>query len=204
MNTESINTIKQVLFNREAVLSMILPALIYGLTYWYFDLVEAVVASGIYAIVASFFLKSTKYVAFIFALFGLIELCIIWLIPDSWLLETLFIKSLIGALQVAIIFILFSLFKEPIPKLFAEAGSPELRDWDFSSTKTCLNIWQSLSYIWVSVYFFKALILISFYPVDADTLVTLNLLLGWPLHVGLIVFSVFYIRNKFASYDTQT
>lgn len=200
MNQESLIIIKRVLFNREAILSMIVPAIIYGMTYWHLGLVSAVAASGIYAIIASFFLVSTKYIAFAFALFGLIEICIVWLIPDAWLLDALFIKSLVGAIQVAIVFLIFSLLKTPIPKLFAEAGMPELRSWDFSSTKTYLGIWQRVSYFWISMYFFKALALMFFYPVDADTLVILNLLLGWPLHVGLIIFSVSYVRLQLEKY----
>ncbi|EKO3878153.1 hypothetical protein P0F19_003419, partial [Vibrio metschnikovii] len=101
MNEENLDIVKRVLFNREAIVSMIIPAIIYAVSYWKFGLVFAVIASGAYAIIASFFLKSTKYIAFFFAFLGLIEICIAWLIPDAWLLDTLFIKSLIGALQVA-------------------------------------------------------------------------------------------------------
>ncbi|WP_217557895.1 DUF3159 domain-containing protein, partial [Vibrio metschnikovii] len=201
MNEENLDIVKRVLFNREAIVSMIIPAIIYAVSYWKFGLVFAVVASGAYAIIASFFLKSTKYIAFFFAFLGLIEICIAWLIPDAWLLDTLFIKSLIGALQVAIAFLIFSILKKPIPQLFAEAGLPELKNWEFSSTETYLSIWQRLSYVWISIYFVKALIFLFFYPVDADTLVILNLLLGWPLHVSLIIFSVSYVRVQFSKYD---
>lgn len=180
---------------------MIFPAVIYAMAYWYFGLVVAVVASGFYAIVASFFLDSTKYIAFLFAFFGFLEILIVWLIPDAWLLDTLFIKSLVGALQVAIVFLVFSLLNKPIPKLFAEAGIPELKDWQFSSTEAYLNIWQRVSHVWMSIYLIKVLMFVVFYPVDADTLVMLNLFLGWPLHVGLIIFSVSYVRTQLAKYD---
>ncbi|GGY41662.1 hypothetical protein GCM10011297_13330 [Bacterioplanes sanyensis] len=180
---------------------MIVPAIIYGLTYWHYGLVEAVIASGAYAIIASFFLKSTKYIAFLFAAFGLIEILIVWIAPDSWLIGTLFMKSLIGATQVAVLFLIFSLIKKPIPMLFAEAGMPELKEWEFSATKTYLGIWQKISYFWVLIYSIKAATLVMFYPVDADTLVMLNLLLGWPLHVGLIIISVIYVRSQLIKYD---
>lgn len=201
MNSENIGIIRRVLFNREAFMSMILPALIYGVTYKFFGLTEAVLISGVYAFLVSLILKSTKYIAFIFALFGLLEIGIVSFIPDKWLLETIFIKSLVGALQTSIIFLLFSLMGKPISQLFAEAASPKLKSWDFSHTSNYVKIWQKVSFIWITAYLFKALILISFYPVDEDTMVTLNIMLGWPVHIGLIVFSVPYVRSEFKKYE---
>ncbi|EGQ7854903.1 DUF3159 domain-containing protein [Vibrio vulnificus] len=201
MNSENISIICRVLFNREAFLSMILPALLYGVTYKFFGLTEAIFISGTYAFVVSFILKSTKYIAFIFALFGLLEIGIVSFIPDKWLLETVFIKSLVGTLQTSIVFLLFSLVSKPLPQLFAEAASPELKLWDFSQSANYVKIWQKVSFIWIAAYLTKALILLSFYPLDEDTMVTLNVLLGWPVHIGLIVFSVPYVRNQFRKYE---
>lgn len=203
MDSKNINIINRLIFNKDAILSIIIPAFIYGLTYRYFGLVEAVIVSGGYAVVASFFLQSTKYIAFVFAIFGLIEICIVWLLPANWLIETLFIKSFVGAIQTSLVFLLFTLINKPIPKLFAEIASPRLKEWHFSSTPEYFKIWQKLSYIWIAVYLLKALILFSFYPMTANELVMMNLFLGWPVHIGLIVFSVCYVRNLFAKYTTD-
>ncbi len=200
MNSDSLKIIKQILFNRDAVLSMILPALLYGLVYHYFGLVEAVIVSGLYAGCSSFFLKSAKFIVFVFSVFGLIEICLIGLLPEKWLVDTIFIKSVIGALQTAIVFLVFSLLGKPVPKLFAEVASPELKEWDFSTTKAYLNIWQKVSYTWVAVYVAKAMLFIAFYPMTTDSLVTFNLVLGWPLYLGLIAFSVPYVQAQFAKY----
>ncbi|WP_038178501.1 hypothetical protein [Vibrio rhizosphaerae] len=199
----SVKIIQRILFNRDAVLSMIVPALIYGLTYRYLGLIDAVLASGFYAILVSFWLKSTKYIAFLFAVFGLIEVAIVWLIPGQWLLNTLFVKSLVGALQTALIFLIFALINKPIPKLFAEVASPSLKQWDFSQTKAYASIWQRLSYIWVLAYLAKALLLFALYPMNADSLVTFNLVSGWPMQIGLIVFSVPYVRRQFDKYASD-
>ncbi|MEL7326135.1 MAG: hypothetical protein AAGK13_11825, partial [Pseudomonadota bacterium] len=80
-------------------------------------------------------------------------------------------------------------------------ASPELKLWDFSQSANYVRIWQKVSFIWIVAYLTKALILLSFYPVDEDTMVTLNVLLGWPVHIGLIVFSVPYVRNQFRKYE---
>lgn len=200
MASEDINIISRTLFNREAFLSMIFPALIYALTYKVWGLTEAVLVSGVYAFLVSFTLKSTKYITFIFALFGLFEIVIVAIVPETWLLETVFIKALVGAFQTSIVFLVFSMMGKPIPQLFAEVASPDLKSWDFSQTVNYRKIWQKVSMIWIMAYLLKAFILIGFYPVDEDTMVALNLTLGWPLHIGLIVFSVPYVRAQFRLY----
>ncbi|MCE2572922.1 hypothetical protein [Motilimonas eburnea] len=198
MRNNPAKLIFSLLFNRSAMLSMIVPALLYILVYRYVGLSAAVLVTGFYGLGISFVLKSLGYIALAFALFGLLEVVIVTLAPAEWLVDLVYFKMLLGALQSMLIFVVFALLGKPIPRLFAEAGQPDLLAWPFSKTATYRRIWQQASAIWVLGYATKALVLWLLYPMSEATVATLNVALGWPIHASLLVLSVLFVHHQFA------
>ncbi|MCE0558385.1 hypothetical protein [Motilimonas sp. E26] len=197
-NQNPLAILKGLLLSRDAFLSMILPALLYLGVYHYAGLLYAVLVSGIYGIVISLTLKSLGPIALVFALFGLIELLIVTFTPAGWLVDVVFIQVLAGAVKSALVFLIFSLLGKPIPRLFAELGSPELKAWEFSQTPRYQQIWQQASAIWIVAYSLKAALLWLAYPIEEATLATVKVVSGWPLHAALLVVLVYFVQYQFS------
>lgn len=198
MRNNPIGLVFSLLFNRSAMLSMVVPMLLYITVYRYMGLSAAVLVTGLYGLGISLVLKSLGYIALVFALFGLLEVVIVTLAPAAWLVDLVYFKMLLGALQSILIFMVFALLGKPIPRLFAEAGRPDLLAWSFSQTAAYQRIWQQASAIWVLGYSLKALALWWQYPISESALVVLSVALGWPVHAGLLVLSVVFVHYQFA------
>ncbi|MDF2154572.1 hypothetical protein [Vibrio sp. CAU 1672] len=103
-------------------------------------------------------------------------------------------------MQSALVFLLFALVNKPLPRLFAEVAQPDLKQWDFSQAVHYQRIWHEVSMVWVLGYLGKATVFIAFHPLNESDLAILTIILGWPLHVGLLMFSVPYVNFRFQKY----
>lgn len=204
MRNNPVNLILSLLFNRSAMLSMIVPAMLYVVVYRYLGLSAAVLITGLYGLGISLVLKSLGYLALAFALFGLVEVVIVTLAPAAWLVDLVYFKMVLGAVQSVLIFMVFAILGKPIPQLFAEAGQPDLLNWSFSKTAAYRRVWQQASAIWVLGYSIKALILWWQYPISESTVAVLNVALGWPVHASLLVISVLFVYHQFAQAHLAT
>nr|WP_267135923.1 hypothetical protein [Vibrio sp. J1-1] len=174
-----------------------LPSILYLLVYQYLGLISAVVVTSIYSFLTILFRKELGVIALAFALSGMVELTIASFVPRALLVEAVVLKLAMGSLSTASVFLVFSLLKKPIPMLVAEITTPALKESRESMGIPSLMTWQKVNGVWVLSYLCKSVFLLSITSVSESELVGYTLVLGWPLHVGLIMVSVWFINNNY-------
>jgi hypothetical protein len=128
---------------------------------------------------------------------ALLEIAITLWLPDTDLVDALAIKTQIYAIKAAVVLIVFSLLKNPIPMLFAEAFSPSLIDIRRENRIFYLRIWQTISFVWVLACVFKVVVFQFYHYFNESQYVLIKTLFDWPLGIGLAYFSIAYSRKKF-------
>jgi hypothetical protein len=191
------HVIYRLVASRDSFLTILLPSILYFLAYQYVGLMSAVVVTSLYGLLTLLFRKELGMIALAFALSGFVELTIAAFVPREILVEAVVLKLAMGSLSTASVFLVFSWFKKPIPMLVAEITTPALKGSRESTGIPSLITWQRVNGIWVFSYLCKSVFLLSVDSVSESELVGYTLALGWPLHVGLIVVSVWVVNNSY-------
>lgn len=190
-------TVYRLISSRDSLLTILLPAFLYLLVYQWFDLVWAVATASLYGVVITFFRRDLGLISIAFALSGLIELGIIVFVPEKIFIEAVLFKVALGSLSSAAVFLVFSLIQKPIPMLVAEISTPALKNSRELNNVPSLITWQQVSGLWVISYVCKAGFLLGSDHLSENELAVYTLMFGWPLYVGLIFLSVWYVTNCF-------
>ncbi len=191
--------------SRNSFVTILLPSIIYLLTYQYLGLTAAVVATSVYGLLTLLICKEMGLIALAFALSGIIELTIVAFVPQDFLVEAVAFKLALSSLSSASVFFIFALLKKPIPMVVAEATTPKLKQSRIDLDIPNVTTWQRVNGIWILSYLGKSLFLLNTGSISESALVKYTLILGWPLHLGLIILSVWYINmsSKQASPPTN-
>nr|WP_284694832.1 hypothetical protein [Photobacterium galatheae] len=179
------------------MLTILLPSLLYLVVYHYADLRWAVAAASVYGVVMTFLRRDLGLISLAFALSGLIELFIIAIVPRGLIAEAVLFKIALGSLSTAVVFIVFSLLKQPIPMLIAEVSTPSLKESRETMNVPSLTTWQQVSSIWIVSNLVKCIFLLSRDSVSERDLAAYTVILGWPLYVVLIVISVWLVSQSY-------
>ncbi len=180
--------------SRNSFITILLPSIIYLLTYQYLGLTAAVVATSVYGLLTILLSKEMGLIALAFALSGVIELTIVAYVPQDLLVEAVMFKLALSSLSTASVFFIFALLRKPIPMLVAEATTPKLKQSRVNLGIPNITTWQRVNGVWILSYLGKTLFLLNTGSVSESELVKFTLILGWPLHIGLIILSVWYIN----------
>ncbi|KDM93471.1 DUF3159 domain-containing protein [Photobacterium galatheae] len=183
--------------SRDSMLTILLPSLLYLVVYHYADLRWAVAAASVYGVVMTFLRRDLGLISLAFALSGLIELFIIAIVPRGLIAEAVLFKIALGSLSTAVVFIVFSLLKQPIPMLIAEVSTPSLKESRETMNVPSLTTWQQVSSIWIVSNLVKCIFLLSRDSVSERDLAAYTVILGWPLYVVLIVISVWLVSQSY-------
>lgn len=188
--------IYRLIASRDSLLTILLPSILYLIVYQYLSLISAVAATSVYGLLITLIRQELGLIALAFALSGMIELIIVAFVPQEVFVEAVVFKLVLGSLSTASVFLVFSLLKKPIPMLVAEISTPALKESRESMDIPSLMTWQKVNGIWVFSYLSKSVFLLSSGPISESELAGYTLALGWPLHVGLLMVSVWFINNN--------
>ena len=72
----------------------------------------------------------------------------------------------------------------------------------YSKTKVYVNIFKKLSLFWIAGYLLQIFILLSFYPIDEETLTTLMIIFGLPFYVSWTFFGFLYVNRQIKKLDS--
>lgn len=185
-------------FNWKMLLDVWLPMLGYYYILQSYGLVEAITSIAIYGVAIDLLLfRQRNFVIYILLVVGVIELLAIRFVPNEFIAEVLAYKVSFGALQNAVVFILFSFFNHPIPKIMAERFSPELLMWEEYKKPHYQKVWQEISLVWVLVCIVKSLIFFCMATVATESQVAItSQLLSWPIFASLIYFSLYWSNKR--------
>ena len=96
------------------------------------------------------------------------------------------------------------LANKPLPQLLTEKIYPELKAMSFSQTKAYVNIFKKLSLIWVAGFLLKIFILLSFYPMEEETLTTLMTIFSLPFYVTWTFFGFLYVNSQLKKLESTS
>ncbi|WP_312979548.1 hypothetical protein [Atlantibacter sp.] len=179
--------------SRAAILNIVIPlALYYGALYRV-GIGAALIASAVWATLLALQSNNRKATLAVVLMLLLSGCChYLFLRQPTWLpvlREDVFL-SLTGALTVAVVFLFYSLRGAPVIQTFAEQARPQLTTLNIYGTPAYRRVWQEISLTWIFVYLSKALLVYLLYHFHSPLLNTSLLVVGWPLTLAMIFFSV--------------
>ena len=202
MNSEDASNLRKTFFDRENLLFIYLPGLISILLIYLIGQTAGFVFIAAYTFIVSIFLKGSKKNLVFLSLFLLFELAITILAPEKWEIQTTNYFRLIATnVLFTTILLWLVLINKPFPQLFVEKINPELKSMKYSKTKVYVNIFKKLSLFWIAGYLLQIFILLSFYPIDEETLTTLMTIFHLPFYVTWSFFGFLYVNRQIKKLD---
>ncbi|MBN3144094.1 hypothetical protein [Pectobacterium brasiliense] len=194
-------TVWRYLVSRDALLTIIIPVVMYNIAFLQWGAGVALLITAIYSGVLQLISRWQGY------------LPIIALILVSGLSHYLYLEGIIlfdihqesvflsvsGAISTVIIFTIYSIKGHPVIQTLAEQATPALKTLPVYSTPQYVRVWNEVSLVWILVYLVKAIIiyLLSRQPgLPMDTLVLIS---GWPLTLLLVIFSFRWPKYRWSS-----
>ncbi|KLU15818.1 MULTISPECIES: hypothetical protein [Xenorhabdus] len=195
------------LHSRAALLNIIIPlALYYGVLYL-IGIGTALLASAVWAAFLALQSKNRQATLAIVLMILLSGLCHYLFLYHFALLpvqrEDVFL-SLNGALTVAVVFLFYSLRGEPVIRTLAEQARPQLKTLNIYGSPVYFRVWQEMSLMWIVVYLCKAILVYLLYRLHNPLLDIFLFVVGWPLVLVMIFFSVRWPRYRWQGKTKQS
>ncbi|MBA5601688.1 hypothetical protein H1224_11565 [Pectobacterium aroidearum] len=195
-------TVWRYLRSRDALLTIIIPVILYNIAFLLWGAGIALLITAIYSGVLQLFSRWQGYLPII-ALILVSGLSHYLYLKGVMLLgihqESVFL-SISGALSTVIIFAIYSIKGRPVIQILAEQATPDLKTLPVYGTPQYVRVWNEVSLVWILVYLVKAIIiyLLSLQPgLPMDTLVLIS---GWPLTLLLVIFSFRWPKHRWTSH----
>lgn len=195
-------TVWRYLRSRDALLTIIIPVILYNIAFLQWGAGIALLITAIYSGVLQLFSRWQGYLPII-ALILVSGLSHYLYLEGVMLLgihqESVFL-SISGALSTVIVFAIYSIKGRPVIQILAEQATPDLKTLPVYGTPQYVRVWNEVSLVWILVYLVKAIIiyLLSLQPgLPMDTLVLIS---GWPLTLLLVIFSFRWPKHRWTSH----
>lgn len=195
-------TVWRYLISRDALLTIIIPVIIYNIAFLLWGAGSALLITAIYSGILQLFSRWQGYLPII-ALILVSGLSHYLYLEGIMLLgihqESVFL-SISGALSTVIIFTIYSIKGRPVIQILAEQATPDLKTLPVYGTPQYVRVWNEVSLVWILVYLVKAIIiyLLSRQPgLPMDTLVLIS---GWPLTLLLVIFSFRWPKHRWTKH----
>ncbi|OTA21553.1 hypothetical protein Xbed_00299 [Xenorhabdus beddingii] len=182
-----------------ALLNIIVPLALYHGALYLFGIGTALLISAGWASFLALQSKNRQATLAVVLMILLSGLChYLFLRHPAWLpvqREDVFL-SLSSALTIAVVFLFYSLRGEPVIQTLAEQARPQLRTLNIYGSPAYFRVWQEISLTWVAVYLCKAILVYLLYYLHSSLLNTSLPVVGWPLTLAMIFFSVRWPRYR--------
>ncbi|MFC3702870.1 hypothetical protein ACFOND_14640 [Reinekea marina] len=193
---ENLKILLNSMLSNTAIATVIIPGIAYPFLTAQLGLWVATIILAVYCLLIDLKFRVLGNFAYLFLLFGVIDIAITLIVPKSYLSDALSIQAQVYAVQSSIILIAFMVLNKPIPMLLAEAFAPPLKDVRNEHGSTYISIFKTISIVWAIAYLVKAaLFLLGDYSETAYSIV--RVVTGWPLVVSVVYFSIAYSRKQF-------
>ncbi|QUX98147.1 hypothetical protein C0J08_11735 [Marinomonas sp. CT5] len=190
----------------EARLTIIVPVVLYNITFWYFGAGSALLVTAFYSGLLEIFSKQSRSLSIIALI--LISGSAHFLYLNGYTFfgikqESVFL-SVGGSITVILVFCFYSLIGRPVVRTQAENALPSLKQSPFYGTEKYSRVWQEVSLVWIIVYGLKGIVVVLLsqdMPSYVDTAVFLD---AWPLTLLLIAFSYYWPSFRWSSTQELT
>ncbi|WP_338883089.1 hypothetical protein [Xenorhabdus sp. TH1] len=193
--------------SRTALLNIIIPLALYYSALYLFGIGTALLVSAVWAAFLALQSKNRQATLAVVLMILLSGLChYLFLRHPAWLpvqREDVFL-SLSGALTVAVVFLFYSLRGESVIQILAEQARPQLRTLNIYGSPAYFRVWREISLTWIIVYLCKAILVYLLYHLHSPLLNTFLLVVGWPLTLAMICFSVRWPRYRWQAKTKQS
>lgn len=187
------------LSSRAAMLNIVVPLVLYNGALYSVGIDAALLVSAAWAAFLALQSNNRQATLSVVLMVLLAGFChLLFLRHPAWLpvqREDVFL-SLSGAVTVAVVFLFYALRGKPVIQTFAEQARPQLTTLTIYGTPTYRRVWQEISLTWIAVYFGKAMLIYLLYHFHSTSLNTSLLVVGWPLMLAMIFFSVRWPRYR--------
>lgn len=195
------------LSSRAAMLNIVVPLMLYYGALYSIGIDAALLASAGWAVFLALQSNNRQATLSVVLMVLLSGFChFVFLRHPAWLpvqREDVFL-SLTGALTVAGVFSLYSLCGTPVIQTFAEQARPQLTTLNIYGTPIYRRVWQEISLTWIAVYLGKAMLIYLLYHFHSSSLNTSLFVVGWPLMLAMIFFSVRWPRYRWQAKAQRT
>ncbi len=188
--------VKLSILSQENILVLLVPAILYYSISHLFGIFWCILVLSIYGCFVSTYSTRKSIVAFFFSLFGLIEWMISLHVPVTFLESSPLILVITSAMQIALIMLVFSFLRFPLPMFLAEAACNKLKESHRLCPDDYLRMWQKVSMLWTTIFVGKALLFYCALSATPQQAYVVILLLGWPLYCITVLISVLFIRHS--------
>ena len=193
---ENLKILSNSMLSNTAVATVVIPGIAYPFLTAQWGLWVATVCLAVYCVFVDLKFRVLGNFAYVFLIFGVVDLAITLIVPNSYLSDALSIQTQIYSVQSSVILIIFMFLNKPIPMLLAEAFAPPLKEVREASGSKYVSIFKTISVVWAVAYLVKAaLFLLGEYSETAYSII--RVATGWPLAVALVYFSIAYSRKQF-------
>ncbi|CCN37663.1 conserved hypothetical protein [Vibrio nigripulchritudo SO65] len=195
---------KPSILTQENILVLLVPAILYFSLVHLFGMFWCILFLSAYGCFVSIYSTRKSIVAFFFALFGLIEWMVSLHLPQSLLEAFPQFSYMTGALQIAVIMLVFSFLRFPLPMLLAEATYEHLKALHRQFPDEYIRMWQKISAMWILCFLGKALVFYLSLHASHEQIQLMSILLGWPLYCMLILVSIIALNVKVLSFYRES
>ncbi|CDG98189.1 conserved membrane hypothetical protein [Xenorhabdus bovienii str. puntauvense] len=201
MNQQKPMTIWHYLLSRDALMTIIIPIVLYNIMFWVMGTGIAVLMVALYsggvqlfsrrrgslAIIVLIMVSGVSHYLYLhgYALFNISK-------------ENVFL-SISGALSVVVVFSFYSFMGQPVVQTMAEQAMPRLKDIPAYGTALYARVWHEVSIVWILVFLLKAFgvyMLSCQNSVSIDTIIFIG---GWPLTLLMVMFSFRWPKYRWKS-----
>ncbi|MEQ9887564.1 hypothetical protein [Pectobacterium zantedeschiae] len=195
-------TVWQYLVSRDAILTIILPIIIYNIAFWQWGAGAALLITAIYSGVLQYISRWKGYLPIIALI--LVSGLSHYLYLEGYMLfdikqESVFL-SVSGAMSTVIIFSIYSMLGRPVIQTLAEQATPRLKTLPNYGTPRYTKIWNEVSLVWILAYLIKAIVIYTLSHRPGLPMDTLVLISGWPLTLLLVIFSFKWPKYRWSSH----
>ncbi|MDE9486005.1 hypothetical protein [Xenorhabdus bovienii] len=201
MNQQKPMTIWHYLLSRDALMTIIIPIVLYNIIFWIMGAGIAVLMVALYsggvqlfsrrkgslAIIVLIMVSGVSHYLYLhgYALFNISQ-------------ENVFL-SISGALSVVVVFSFYSFMGQPVVQTMAEQAMSRLKDIPAYGTALYARVWHEVSIVWILVFLLKAFgvyMLSRQNSVPIDTIIFIG---GWPLTLLMVMFSFRWPKYRWKS-----
>ncbi|NUW70255.1 hypothetical protein [Vibrio coralliilyticus] len=201
MSDKTSMSVWSYLLSSEARMTIIVPILIYNLTFWGVGAGAALIVTACYSALLELFSKRSGSLSIIALI--LVSGTIHYLYLHGYTLfgvdQESVLLSVGGSLSVIAVFGFYSMIGRPVVRTQAENALPRLKQLPVYGSPKYAQVWQEISLVWILAYAVKALLVIKFsrdMPDYADYFVFIG---AWPLTLAMIAFSFYWPGFRWSS-----
>ncbi|KML70140.1 hypothetical protein [Pectobacterium peruviense] len=195
-------TVWRYLVSRDALLTIIIPVVIYNIAFWQGGAGVALLITAIYSGALQYFSRweGTLPIIALILVSGLSH----YLYLEGVMLfdirqESVFL-SVSGAISTVIIFSAYSIKGRPVIRTLAEQATPKLKTLPVYGSPLYVKVWNEVALVWILVYLVKAIIIYTLSRQPELPMDTLVLISGWPLTLLLVIFSFKWPTYRWSSH----